>query len=113
MKKFSLSKEIDPSAETATLTITGYLDAETVSEVMKAIEDLFSKKIYKIVVDLERLEYIASIGISAFLSNTKESRENGGDIVLLNPTPQVSKVFTLLGFQKFFKIITDREKAFP
>ena len=111
MGKLNLSSETDPASRTAIIIITGDLDAETVPALMKAFKEIFEKKFYKIIVAMENLNYIASVGVSAFLSNIQEAREKGGDIILLNPAPRVNKVFTLLGLQKIMKIVPDKKTA--
>ena len=111
MGKLNLSSKTDSTSRIATLTLAGYLDAETVPDLMKVFKDLFAKGFYRILVDMKNLEYIASTGVSVLLSNIEKAREKEGDIILLNPAHRVSKVFTLLGLQEVLKIVKDKKTA--
>jgi anti-sigma B factor antagonist len=93
------------------LRVAGFLDAHTFERLEETISDLFGKGMYKIIVDLEKVEYISSAGAGVFIGALSESQENGGNIVLLNPTSNVREVFDLLGLSQIFNVVDDPKAA--
>lgn len=89
------------------LNAEGYLDAHTFEEMEKMIQELFDKKHYRIIVDLEKLDYISSAGCGVFIGAIGVAQENNGNIVLLNPSANVREVFDLLGLTQIFPFATD------
>ena len=93
------------------IRVTGFLDAHTFEELEDAINRKFSEGAYKLVVDLASVDYISSAGAGVFIWAHSESQENGGDVIVLNPTKNVTQVFELLGLTEVFRIASTREEA--
>jgi anti-sigma B factor antagonist len=106
---FSISKR--QLGNVAMISVTGFLDAHTFEELEEAITELFSTGQYRIIVDLSGVDYISSAGAGVFIGALSESQENGGNIVLMNPTANVKEVFDLLGLSQIFSIVADLSKA--
>ena len=90
---------------------SGFLDAHTFEEMENVIEDLFRNRVFKIIVRLDRLDYISSAGAGVFIWAHSESQEYGGDVIVLNPTKTVTQVFELLGLTQVFRIARTKEEA--
>ena len=95
----------------ALVDVKGYLDAHTFEQLDKALGDLFKDKVFRIVVKLDGLDYISSAGAGVFIGVFGRAQENQGDIVILNPSPNVREVFDLLGLSQIFKIVDDLPSA--
>lgn len=93
------------------LRVTGSLDAHAVDAFEQAITALRDQPRCKCILDLGELGYISSAGIGALALFLQQLRRQGGDLVLLRPTPKVLKVLDLLGFTRIFTIVQDREDA--
>ncbi len=93
------------------LTVRGFLDAHTFEELEKCINDLFEEGHYKLVVDLSGLDYISSAGAGVFIGAIGTAQENEGNIILVNPSPNVKEVFDLLGLSQIFTFKTTKEDA--
>ncbi len=93
------------------LYVEGFLDAHTVSAFESSILKLVKDKKYKIVVNMQKLEYISSAGLGVFMGFIEEIREQGGDIKLTNLSDKVFRVFELIGFPTLFDILPDEEEA--
>ena len=91
------------------LKLKGFLDAHTVPQFESSIQKLVLDKQFKILVNLEMLEYISSAGLGVFMGFIEEIRENGGDIKLSNLSERVFKVFDLLGFPALFNFFEKEE----
>lgn len=110
MRDFAITQE-SLSQEVKLLQVAGYLDAHTFEELEDALGQLHAEGIYKIIVDLSQVDYISSAGAGVFIGKLSESQENGGNIVLLNPTNNVRDVFDLLGLTQIFNVADSREAA--
>ena len=64
-----------------------------------------------VVVDLEKVGFLASIGIRSLLLNAKVLQRRGGKMVLLNPQPMVEKVLRTSGIDKLIPIHMDLDAA--
>ena len=110
MPEFSISRDT-VGGDIDLLRVSGFLDAHTFEQLEEAINGLFSQGRYKLIVDLTSVGYISSAGAGVFIAALSESEENGGKIVLLNPTKTVMDVFDLLGLTQIFSVATDRQEA--
>lgn len=93
------------------LYLAGFLDAHTVPDFEKALQETINEKRYKIIVNFKDLDYISSAGLGVFMGFIEEVRANQGDIKLTNMSPRVFKVFDLLGFPALFEIYDREEQA--
>ena len=91
--------------------IRGYLDAHTFEEMEKTINELFEGGVYRLIIDLSRLDYISSAGAGVFIGAIGTAQENDGNIVLVNPTQNVKEVFDLLGLTQIFPFADSKEHA--
>lgn len=102
---------VSPQKDVHILHLSGYLDAHTVPRFEAAIQKLVQEQHYKIIVDMEKLEYISSAGLGVFMGFIEEIREHDGDIKLCRLSDKVFRVFDLLGFPTLFEIVGTQEEA--
>ena len=57
----------------------------------------------KLIMDLEKLEYISSAGLRVLLGAV-QAMEGKGEMIVRNLTPAVNEVFELTGFSRLFNI---------
>jgi anti-sigma B factor antagonist len=110
VEEFKIEKE-NAIKGVVIVRLTGYLDAHTFERLEETIGELFGQAHYKIIVDLSHVEYISSAGAGVFIGALSEAHEHKGNIVLMNPTPNVREVFELLGLTQIFMVVDDRESA--
>ena len=65
----------------------------------------------KVIVDLEQVSFLASIGIRTIVIGAKTIKSKGGHMVLLKPTPDVEKVLTVSGIDTIITILHDLDSA--
>lgn len=111
MRKLTIDIDGVSGTEITKVTVQGFLDAHTVPEMEKVIQDLIHDGKYKIIVDFKELSYISSAGLGVFMSVIGDVKSNDGDIVLMEMPPKIYKVFDLLGFTEIFTIVDNEEKA--
>lgn len=77
---------------------------ESVSKSIENDSNLF-------VVDVEKLQYVNSTGISALISILTKSRNAGGEMILINLPSQLNKLLELTKLDKVFPMAADKETA--
>jgi anti-anti-sigma factor len=110
MPAFQILKEKLPDG-VVLLAVRGFLDAHTFEELEKTINDIFDAGLYKLVVDISGLDYISSAGAGVFIGAIGTAQENDGNIILMNPGPNVKEVFDLLGLSQIFTFKATRDEA--
>ncbi|MGH9360898.1 MAG: STAS domain-containing protein [Thermoanaerobaculia bacterium] len=93
------------------IELEGFLDAHNYEKLESAFDNFFGHGRYCFIVDLSRLEYISSAGAGVFIGAAGTCQENGGDIVLVRPTPEVQEIFELLGVYQIFKVVRESDQA--
>lgn len=104
MSNFSIN--VEPlDRKISKVEVNGYLDAHTFDEFESSLIELFDEGQYKIIVDMKNVPYISSAGAGVFIWAHGQANNNGGDIIILNPSPNVAEVLELLGLDQVFKIV--------
>ena len=93
------------------LSARGFIDAHTSDQLEAILESIFSENRYRLVVSLEKLDYICSAGVGIFVRAIDTAQKHGGNIVFLKPSPNVKEVFELLGLDKMFIFAEDMDGA--
>ncbi|HOK41654.1 MAG TPA: STAS domain-containing protein [bacterium] len=104
---------ITDNFDTAVLTVEGVIDANTASIFENSLLNLINRGVINILVDVEKVTYISSAGLGAFMSalDTLENKNNKGKISILKSSPQFIKVFNMMGFDEIFKSFNTIEEA--
>ncbi len=84
----------------ALLKIKGYLDTTTSSEVSNRLKEILNKGTYQLIIDMSSVNYVSSAGWGVFVGEIRTIRENGGDLKIVQMTPDVSDVFEMLEFNR-------------
>lgn len=82
----------------ATLAIAGRLDAQTAPE-LDAVAVTAGEGVddnATIVLDMKGLDYISSAGLRSIAKLRRAMQGRGGTVLLVNPQPQVRKVFDIV-----------------
>jgi anti-sigma B factor antagonist len=99
------------SDEIAVIDARGFIDTTTAPELEKKLEEQLALNKYKIIVNLENIDYVSSAGWGVFVSEIREIRENSGDLVLVNMSPDVYDVYELMEFSSILKSFDSVEEA--
>jgi anti-sigma B factor antagonist len=100
-----------PEQSIAMLSLAGRLDANTVSQLERALTDAQLAGYRAIVIDLGELVYISSSGLRVLLTGRGNARKRGTDVLLCNLQPAVREVLEMVGFSAVFPIFESREQA--
>ena len=93
------------------LRIDRSLDWSNFAKVETAIESIFSKNVYKIVVNLKHCKYISSAGFGCFISSLDTAMKNNGDLVFTSTPPEIQDVFNILGLSKILRFAENSNAA--
>ena len=74
----------------------GSLDSETYIQFERALKPLLASPTKVIMLDMEKIDYISSMGISAIYKAKKAIEELKGKLIMANLKPQTKKVFELI-----------------
>lgn len=83
-------------SQVTTLALEGRLDNDTAPVFDQDLDAVLASGTKVVVLDLTGLEYITSAGLRSIFRAQKTLTARGGKSVLLNPKPQVQKVFDIV-----------------
>jgi anti-sigma B factor antagonist len=79
--------------------------------VRSAIQERVASGEHRLVLDLSRVEFADSSGLSAILACVNAARRRGGDVVLLSPAPRVRALIELTRLDDVLAVLTDESDA--
>ena len=93
----SLSIEIAPAANgNQRVALAGRLDTHTYANLDEQLGPVLDSPIHSLVLDLAGLDYISSAGVRSIFKARKALHARGGKVVVVNPQPQIQKVFDMV-----------------
>jgi anti-anti-sigma factor len=95
---------LGPSGE---VVMSGRLDATQCEAALQFLNALPEPR----VIDLSRLEYIASAGLRVLLLTQKRARGAGAAIRLINLKPQIHDIFRYAGFDRIIEITAGQPQS--
>ena len=99
------------------LSISGRIQAPEATKLQEKINELFAEGRFRILLDLQKLDYISSPGLRVLIEARKRAREwklsdfDRGDVRIVHLPPRIKDVFDLTGFTSLFQIFDDMVEA--
>lgn len=93
------------------LKIEGSLDWSNFAKVETAIQEIFDKNCYKVVVNLSETKYISSAGFGCFISSLDVAMKKKGDFIFTQTPPEIQDVFNILGLSKILRFAGTEKEA--
>jgi len=93
------------------ISIGGSLDAYSSNDAESKLNSLIDAGQVRLVVSLDKLEYMSSSGLRVLLATLKKVRKQQGDIRLACLKPNIKEVFDISGFTQLFNISDTEETA--
>jgi anti-anti-sigma factor len=90
--------------------LSGRMDVQGALAIDKKFSAIAEEK-KKVVIDLSQVTFLASLGIRTLIMSCKTLASKGGDMVLLNPQPNVEKVLRTSGVDTVIQIVRDMNAA--
>jgi anti-anti-sigma factor len=93
------------------LEVEGEVDAHTVVELDRALNDLLAQGRSRLVLDASRVGFISSAGLRAITFAQREAQQQGGEVRLFGLSDQVRRVFEMAGLDECLHLTDTRQEA--
>ena len=93
------------------VSLAGDLDAYNSRLFRQMIENLFTRKKHKLIVDLESVTCIDSVGVGELLGSLRRIREKEGELSLVYDKSCVKKFLGITGLDANFTVFRTRREA--
>ncbi len=90
--------------------LVGRMDVEGALKADPAFASLADQH-HRMVIDLSKLDFLASLGIRTLVTTSKSVANKGGQLVLLSPQPNIERTLRSSGIDTIIPIATGREAA--
>lgn len=87
------------------------LDASNATEVRQELEALMDRGCHRLALNLDRVSFVDSTGLSVFVHAVKAARAAGGNVNLIHPSPAVRSVLELTRLSRIMEIWDDESSA--
>jgi anti-sigma B factor antagonist len=107
-----LGLQVDDSRGSVTvLTVEGEVDIATAPKLREKLVELAAGGANRLVVDLEKVEFLDSTGLGVLIGGMKRLRSTDGDLTLVCTQPRILRVFEITGLNRAFAIHDSVEQA--
>lgn len=96
------SVEWHRDGDAVVLALGGELDLETAPGLRHRLQEALAESPATVIVDLERLAFLDSTGISVLVEALKQSERQGGRLLLRRPSPAIHRVLEITGLLELF-----------
>lgn len=97
--------------DVAILCLDGQLNLTSASTLKEASKELLDNETKKMVLNLEKVDFINSSGLGALVSILKDVRNARASMRISNLAPYVREIFDITQLSNIFEIFTDENKA--
>lgn len=84
-------------------TLEGEMDTAAAVEAEEVLKPLYNSEGKDVVIDCEKLEYIASSGLRILISILKSAKAGGSRVTMKHVNDDIMNVFRLTGFADLFE----------
>lgn len=99
-----LRLEVSERGDWSVVSASGEIDVATAPRLREQLIALVNDQRYRIVVDLEAVDFIDSTGLGVLISGLKRVRLHEGDFALVCTEPRILKVFEITGLLAVFPV---------
>jgi anti-sigma B factor antagonist len=86
------------------VTVVGEIDVYTAPRLREKLSELVEAGHYRIVVDLEGVDFLDSTGLGVLVGGLKRVRAHEGSLTLVCTNERLLKIFRITGLAKVFEI---------
>ena len=110
MENLKITSRVDKNG-ILILKLDGFVDASNISLFDRQMHEQIEKGYHKIVLNCSELQYMNSSAMGILLEVHKIAAKQQGGIRILNLPPKFKRTFDLLGFNDYFQVFSEEEKA--
>lgn len=97
--------DVSCEGKTVIVSLTGEIDHHNASALRTGIDRLiYEKRPSKLVLDLEKIDFMDSSGLGLIMGRYSLIREFGGELSVRNPNEGVLKICKLAGMERMIRI---------
>src|SRR5438094_1342275 len=93
------------------LSLRGEIDVYTAPRLRQAIIDLVEGGATRIVVDMERVDFLDSTGLGVLVGGLKRVKDKDGSMKLVANQDRILKIFDITGLSKVFPMFASLDEA--
>jgi anti-sigma B factor antagonist len=94
------------------LGVEGRVDSATAPEFGQKLDGMIANGVFKIAIDMSKLEYMSSAGFRALLAAQRQcKRYNRGEVLLAAVPERIREALELAGFTELFRLFPDPLEA--
>ncbi len=93
------------------LEVGGEVDVATAPRLREQLIKLVNAEKYRIVVDLQGVDFIDSTGLGVLIGALKRVRTHDGDLAVVCTEPRIVKVFEITGLNQVFRLLDSVDTA--
>lgn len=106
-----LTIDIEVKGTIVVFSIQGEISPANSREFSSAFEKYLGTDCSVMAIDLKKVRYIDSFGISKLVKLSRAFAETGGEFLIVNMNDNIRQIFRMATFDKMFKILTDEQFA--
>src|SRR5213592_907592 len=106
-----LDVETGTVGDASLLSLRGEIDVYTAPRLRQAIIDLVDGGANRIVVDMEKVDFLDSTGLGVLVGGLKRVRLKDGTLAIVTTQDKILKIFDITGLNKVFSIYPSVEHA--
>ncbi len=96
---------------TTVVAVAGEIDVYTAPKLRDKLTELVSSGDYRLVIDMQGVEFLDSTGLGVLVGGLKKVRAHGGSLELVCSQERLLKIFRITGLAKVFVIHPDPDSA--
>ncbi|MBE2221692.1 MAG: STAS domain-containing protein [Anaerolineae bacterium] len=91
--------------------VRGRLDQSLTPQLNETLTNLLANGRYRLMLDFNGVTYINSGGLRCLIIAWRKAKTENGDVVLFGLDNRILEVFTMIGFDKIFRIVNTSLEA--
>ncbi|KHL15116.1 anti-sigma B factor antagonist [Mumia flava] len=99
-----LSLETRRVGDAQVVAVAGEIDVYTAPRLREALADLVETGHHRIVVDVEKVDFLDSTGLGVLVGGLKRVRANNGNLAVVCTRERLLRIFDITGLAKVFGI---------
>jgi anti-sigma B factor antagonist len=100
----SLRIDVSDVDDRTVVRLQGELDAATAPRLYAAFSELSRRGVSRVDLDLSKLEFMDSSGLSVVVAEHRRTRDDGGGLVILSPNRRVIRLFQISGLMSYLVV---------
>ena len=105
-----LEIDVQVADERTLVTLSGELDASTATLLYDQLSDLEVEDVQHVVLDLAKVTFMDSTGLSVIVTEHKRMQHSGGSLTIFAPPSSVRRLFEITGLDSVLDVVPVNEE---